>query len=88
MKPSQLLFRVVPLVVAGIGAWLLLQSPDMGLRAAGGILTRYGGGMNTDQFLLLVEGSIGAYRWLGAIMVGVGAYRFLRYLEYRGHTLA
>lgn len=74
MKLSSTALRIVALVVAALGIWLLLSSPEMGVRAADAVLSR-AGGMDTGKYLALVEGSVSAYRWLGVVLAAVGLYR-------------
>jgi hypothetical protein len=74
MRSPRMAIRIVALVVAAIGVWLLLQGPELGTRAADALLTR-AGGMDTGKYLALVEGFVSAYRWLGAILTALGLYR-------------
>ncbi len=75
MRTSTILFRVLALVIAVVGAWLLLQSATLGEQSATAILIRSTGGMDAAKYLSLVEGAIAGYRWLGGILVAVGLYR-------------
>ena len=75
MKPAWLTIRIVALVAAAIGIWLLLQSAQLGTRAADAVLIASGGGMDANRFAALTQGSISAYRWLGIVITALGLYR-------------
>jgi hypothetical protein len=77
---SSLPWRLVPIVVALAGVWLLVQSASMGLSAAEAMVP-VGGGMQTEQFLHLVDAQTAAYRLLGAVLLGVGTARALLYVR-------
>lgn len=73
---SSLLRRAIPVVVAIIGLWLLVQSTSLGLGAAESMVSA-ATSMPTEQFLRLLDAQAAAYRLLGAVLLGAGAARTL-----------
>ncbi len=69
---------IISTAVALVGLWVLTQSTTMGMGAANGYLHAQGGSMDTATFLAVAGSYMESYRWLGAILLAVGAYRALR----------
>ena len=70
--------RVLAIVLALVGLWLLVQSPLLGLEAAGDFLRRQGGSAHGDDYRAVLEAYAAMYRLLGAVLLGVGAATALR----------
>ena len=66
---------IISTAVALVGLWVLVQSPTMGMDAANGYLRAQGGSMDTAGFIAVAASYMESYRWLGAILLAVGAYR-------------
>ena len=74
----RMVVRVLAIVMALVGLWLLVQSPLLGLEAAGDFLRRQGGSASTDVYHAVLEAYAAMYRLLSAVLLGVGAATALR----------
>ncbi len=70
--------RLVAILVALVGLWILLESPSMGMGAANGFLRSRGGSMDTATFLAVAQAQMDSYRVLGGILLAVGSFRALQ----------
>ncbi len=77
MLSSERLRIIISTAVALVGLWILVQSTTMGMGAANGYLRSQGGSMDTATFLAVAVSYMESYRWLGAILLAVGAFRAL-----------
>ncbi len=73
---GQLAWLIVSVVVALIGLYLLVQSADLGMRAAEAALAARNG-MDSQQFYHLIDAQAAAYRLLGGVLLAVGSARAL-----------
>ena len=69
--------RIISLIVALIGLFILINSTDTGLKYAQDILSARDG-MNTGEYRLLQAEYIETLRWLGSIILGIGLFQCLR----------
>ena len=63
------------------GLVVIFNSPGWGILAANAYLRSQGGGMDTGQFLIVVQESIEAYRWAGLVVAALGGLGLLKTLE-------
>jgi hypothetical protein len=74
---------IVSLALFVIGLAVLLRSVPWGMDAANAFLRAQGGGMDTNQFVIVVQESISVYRWIGGILAAIGGLGFVRSIELR-----
>jgi hypothetical protein len=74
------ILRLAPVVVALVGAWLLLQSASLGLSGAEAFVAERNS-MHSEQFFRLIDAQTAAYRLVGAVLLGVGTARALLYIK-------
>lgn len=69
------------LVVLAGGLLLIINSVGLGSQAANNYLLSQGGGMDSGQFMIIMQESIQTYRWVGVVMSFLGGFGFLRSIE-------
>lgn len=74
-------FMVIALVLFFIGVFTLFNSVAWGQKAANAYLLSQGGGMDSAQFMIVLQASIDTYRWLGAILSLISGLGFVRGIE-------
>jgi hypothetical protein len=74
----ELILRVIAIVIAVAGLWVLLQTPTLAFDAGTAFLQRQGGSASTDTYLALVQLSGRTYSLLGAVLLGVGLVSAIR----------
>lgn len=72
------IFRIISIIIAFIGLWLLLKSPNMGIDSADAFLRNIGGRMETSKYLIILESYVAAYRLTGVILLGTGCFCSIR----------
>jgi hypothetical protein len=74
-------FMMVSLLLFVVGLFVVVNSVAWGREAANSYLRSQGGGMDTAQFMIVVQSSIDTYRWLGSILSLIGGVGLLRTIE-------
>ena len=81
VKMINVIIRIASLILFIIGLFVLIQSTEIGNDTAGKFLSKNGGSMDTANFLIIKEGFINTYRYLGAILLLIGGLSVLRKWE-------
>jgi hypothetical protein len=68
-------FRIIALLLALLGLWVLWQSTVWGLNAVPGIITQLGSVSGDVQNQVVYESPAAAFRIAGAILFGIGLWR-------------
>lgn len=76
-------FMAISLVLFVAGLFGVFSSVPWGSEAANAFLRSRGGGMDTAQFVIVLEGYINAYRWIGIILSIIGGLGFVKAIELR-----
>jgi hypothetical protein len=71
INSKHMFVAILSLIFAIIGFVLLIRSSVIGFQAAERFLANRGG-MDTNQFNILITNYIETYRWLGAILLTIG----------------
>jgi hypothetical protein len=79
MKRS--LFMALSLVLFVVGLAVMLGSVRWGAAAANTYLVSQGGGMDSAQFMVILQEYIEMYRWLGGILSLTGGFGLVRSVE-------
>lgn len=66
--------KIVSVIIAIVGAWILMKSTIWGLNSASEYLRSAGGSMDTSQFGILQESFMASYRLLGTVLLGLGGF--------------
>jgi hypothetical protein len=72
---------MISLILFVIGSFMLFSSVAWGHEAANSYLRSQGGGMDTAQFMILLQEFISAYKWFGGILSLIGGIGFVRAIE-------
>ena len=80
---SRSLFMVVSLVLFIVGLIVILGSVSWGREAANAYLRSQGGGMDTAQFMIVLQDYISIYRWIGSILSIMSGLGFVKAIELR-----
>lgn len=80
---SRSLLMVMSLALLAVGLFVMFRSVPWGMEAANAYLQSQGGGMDTNQFVIVVQESIRAYRWIGSVVAVIGGFGFIRTIELR-----
>jgi hypothetical protein len=72
---------IVALVIFVVGLFLVLNSVNLGNAAANAYLQSQGGGMDTAQFLIVLQEHIQTYKWIGAILSVISGFGFVKAME-------
>ena len=73
----------ISLILFVTGLVLIFSSVGRGIDAANTYLLSHGGGMDTNQFLIIQQEYINTYQWLGGILAVIGGLGFVRAVEPR-----
>lgn len=80
---SRYSFMVISLALFAVGLFIAFNSVGWGSGAANAYLRSQGGGMDTAQFTVVLQGYIDMYRWLGSILALTGGLGFAKAVELR-----
>jgi hypothetical protein len=72
---------ILALVVLAGGLLLMINSVGWGSQSANNYLLSHGGGMDSGQFMIVMQESIQTYRWVGVVLSFLGSYSFLQSME-------
>jgi hypothetical protein len=72
---------VVSLVLFVAGLFVMFGSIRWGSQAANAYLQSQGGGMDTAQFIIILQEYINLYRWIGGILSVIGGLGFVKAIE-------
>jgi hypothetical protein len=75
-------FMVISLILFVIGLFILFSSVPWGQAAANSYL-RSQGGMDTAQFVVVLQEYINTYRWMGGLLALIGGAGVVRTIELR-----
>lgn len=73
----------ISLVLLVTGLVLLLGSVGRGVDSANAYLASHGGGMDTNQFMVLLQEYIHTYQWIGGLAAAIGGLGLIRSIEGR-----
>ena len=76
-------FVILSLVLFVVGLFVIFNSVSWGSGAANAYLQSQGGGMDTGQFMIVVQESINTYRWIGIVLSVISGLGFVRAIEIR-----
>lgn len=65
------------------GLFLVFNSVSWGIEAANKYLQSQGGGMDTSQFMIILQEYINMYRWSGSILSGISGLGFIKAIEFK-----
>jgi len=74
---------IISLILFVIGLFVLFKSVTWGQEAANSYLLSQGGGMDTTQFMVILQEYINTYRWIGGILSLISGVGFVRTIELR-----
>jgi hypothetical protein len=74
-------FMIISLALLAIGLLIIINSAAWGHEAANSYLRSQGGGMDTAQFMIILQENINAYRWLGSLVSLIGRLGFIKSIE-------
>ena len=77
---SRSLFRTTSLVLFVVGLFAILNSIHWGTEGANAYL-RSQGGMDTAQFMIVLQEYIDIYKWIGGILAVISGLGFVRAIE-------
>ena len=72
---------ILALVVLAGGLLLMINSVGWGSQAANNYLLSQGGGMDSGQFMIVLQESIQTYTWVGLVLSFLSGFGFLRTME-------
>ena len=78
---SRSLFIIISLVLFATGLLVMFASVRWGSEAANAYLQSQGGGMDTAQFMIILQEYISLYRWMGSILSVIGGLGFVKATE-------
>lgn len=81
MKRSS--WMVVLLVLFVVGLFVIFSSVIWGSGTANAYLRSQGGGMDSTQFSIVLQGFISMYQWIGSILSVISGLGFVRTIELR-----
>lgn len=73
--------RIIALILALLGLWVLWQSTVWGLNAVPGIIRQVGSVSGDFQNQIVYEGPVTALRIIGGILFGIGIWRMTSPLQ-------
>jgi hypothetical protein len=82
MVNREFILRVIAIVIAVIGLWVLLQTPTLALEAGTAFVQRQGGSASTDTYLAVIQLTGQAHSLLGAVLLGVGLVSAIRRFDH------
>jgi hypothetical protein len=74
---------VMSLVLFVAGMVVMISSVSWGSGAANAYLRSQGGGMDSAQFMIVLQESINLYRWVGVILSVIGGFGVVKAIELR-----
>lgn len=74
---KETVFRIIALLLALLGLFVLWQSTVWGLKTVPGIIGQLGSVSEDLQHQIVYEGPVTAFRITGAILFGIGLWRVL-----------
>jgi hypothetical protein len=77
------LVMVIALVLFVVGIIVIFGSVSWGSKAANAYLRSQGGGMDTAQFMIVLQEYINIYRWIGSILSVISSLGFVKAIELR-----
>ena len=80
---TRFILLVISIVLFVIGLALMFGSISRGVDAANTYLASHGGGMDTSQFMLIMQEYIHIYQWTGGILSLIGGLGLVRAMEFR-----
>jgi len=78
---SRFWLTFISLVLFAAGLFVMFGSIRWGSAAANAYLLSQGGGMDTAQFMIILQEYIGLYRWMGGILSAIGGFGFIKAIE-------
>ena len=76
-------FMTLSLIGFVIGLFMIFNSVSWGIEAANKYLQSLGGGMDTSQFMIILQEYINMYRWSGSILSGIGGLGLVKTIEFK-----
>lgn len=76
-------FMALSLVGFVIGLFVIFNSVGWGIEAANTYLSSQGGGMETSQFMIILQEYIHMYRWSGSILSVISGLGFVKTIEFK-----
>jgi hypothetical protein len=80
---SRSLFIIISLVLFAVGMIVIFSSVTLGSETANAYLRSQGGGMDTAQFMIILQEYINIYRWVGNILSVIGGLSLVKAIEPR-----
>lgn len=77
MMSKILVVRIVALLMAVAGIYILWQSTIWGLEATPGIITHIGQISGEPEILVVYAGPVLAFQMIGAVLLGIGLFKVL-----------
>ena len=77
---SRSVFMITSLVLLVVGLFAIFNSINWGSEAANAYL-RSQGGMDTAQFMIVLQQYIDIYKWIGGILAVISGLGFVRAIE-------
>jgi hypothetical protein len=74
-------FAMISIILFAIGSFIVFNSVAWGREAANSYLLSQGGGMDSAQFMIVVQESINTYRWFGSILSLISGFGIVRAIE-------
>lgn len=70
--------KLIPLIIAVIGLWLLLNSPKLGSNSVSSWVRSVGGSAGSQEYLQMLKGYINAYQMVGGIFLLTGLFSLFK----------
>jgi hypothetical protein len=83
VRVNKFSFMIISLVLFIMGLFIIFNSVVWGHEAANVYLRSQGGGMDTAQFMIILQEYINVYRWLGSVLALVSGLGVVRTIELR-----
>lgn len=74
-------FMIVLLVLFVAGLFVIFNSVTWGSETANAYLLSHGGGMDSTQFMTVLQGYINVYTWIGSILSFIGGLGMVKLIE-------
>ncbi len=74
-------FTIIALVLVAVGLLMVFNSVVWGQKAANSYLLAQGGGMDSAQFMVVLQEYIDTYKWVGGILSLLGGLGLVRGTE-------
>jgi hypothetical protein len=72
---------IISLIMFVVGLIIIFCSVTWGSETANTYLRSQGGGMDTAQFMIVLQEYINIYRWVGSILSVIGGIGFVKAIE-------